>query len=404
VATHPDRHGTQSEKAVDSFDLTVSSVDSRLGVTARRLHDLEIFDGEVPEVHRVDAWPRRSTPAERTGADGPVDEASRPSRANVYVVSATQRARSAVPLDMRSLVPTVPGVPWWGALAIAAGTTFVGVLIDSARGNELTTAFTVFYVLGCVAAAVAVRYRGLFSAMVQPPLLLLAAVPVGQEFVSSGSTTGWKDLALNVAYPLVNRFPAMLLATLLVLAVGGFRIFVTRNNVAVRARAPRNRAAQPAAARRPARFAGEARSRGADPAAAASPVDARGRGRSRNGAPEKASVRDVTDTRARRRSRSDRMHEDPALAARPRRAEQDRAPRPTEPAAYRAAEPAQQYRGEPRQAPVRPVDYRPADYPPVDERRQPVRRPAVPEAEVTAVVPTQDYPAPRVRYRDRYED
>ena len=73
---HLDRLGNQLGKAVDSFNMTVSSMDTRVGVTARKLHDLEIFDGEVPEVQRVDAWPRRSTLAERAVADGPVDEAS----------------------------------------------------------------------------------------------------------------------------------------------------------------------------------------------------------------------------------------------------------------------------------------------------------------------------------------
>lgn len=56
--------------------MTVSSMDTRVGVTARKLHDLEIFDGEVPEVQRVDTWPRHSTLAERAVADGPVDETS----------------------------------------------------------------------------------------------------------------------------------------------------------------------------------------------------------------------------------------------------------------------------------------------------------------------------------------
>jgi len=74
VGTHLDRLGSQLGKAVDSFNLTVSSMDTRVGVTARKLHDLEIFDGDVPEVRSVDAWPRRSTLAETTRSTGPVDE------------------------------------------------------------------------------------------------------------------------------------------------------------------------------------------------------------------------------------------------------------------------------------------------------------------------------------------
>ncbi|MEE2034246.1 DNA recombination protein RmuC [Rhodococcus chondri] len=76
VGGHLDRLGSQLGKAVDSFNLTVSSMETRVGVTARKLSELEIFDGDVPEVRRVDSWPRRSTYTETTESDGPVDEAS----------------------------------------------------------------------------------------------------------------------------------------------------------------------------------------------------------------------------------------------------------------------------------------------------------------------------------------
>jgi len=76
VGSHLDRLGSQLGKAVETFNVTVSSMETRVGVTARKLHDLEIFDGDVPEIRRVDAWPRRSTQQGRTESDGPVDEAS----------------------------------------------------------------------------------------------------------------------------------------------------------------------------------------------------------------------------------------------------------------------------------------------------------------------------------------
>nr|WP_241385502.1 exosortase/archaeosortase family protein [Rhodococcus sp. CH91] len=277
-----------------------------------------------------------------------------------------------MPLDMRSLVPTVPGVPWWAAVAIAAGTTLVGVLLDSARGNELTAAFTAFYVLGCVAAVVAVRYRGLFTAMAQPPLLLFVAVPIGQQFVSSESMSGLQDLALNIAYPLVNRFPAMLLATVLALAVGGFRIYVARQATGVRAaRAPRERA-RPRAAKAKTAAPGDRPARRAARGRPSAATATRG-GTAVRTPSEKASVRDVTDTRPRRRVRAERAVDEHPV---PRRT---RAPRPADPV-------------------------------PAEDRR-PRRRPVAPEPEVgrpaaapTQAAPTQAYDAPRVRYRDRYED
>lgn len=76
VGGHLDRLGSQLGKAVDSFNLTVASMESRVAVTARKLSELEIFDGEHPEVQPVDAWPRRTTPTDISESGGPVDEAS----------------------------------------------------------------------------------------------------------------------------------------------------------------------------------------------------------------------------------------------------------------------------------------------------------------------------------------
>ncbi|WP_067816984.1 DNA recombination protein RmuC [Nocardia inohanensis] len=55
---HLDRLGAQLGKAVDAFNHTVASVETRVMVTARKLHDLEVADAPVPELHRVESWPR----------------------------------------------------------------------------------------------------------------------------------------------------------------------------------------------------------------------------------------------------------------------------------------------------------------------------------------------------------
>lgn len=144
-----------------------------------------------------------------------------------------------MPLAQRSAVPTIPGVPAWGAVAIAAAATFVGFVIDAVRGSELTSAFAVFYFLGCVAAVLAVRNRAVFTAMVQPPLLLVVAVPLAYQQFSSGSGGGLKDLLLNVAIPLVNRFPLMLTTTLVVVALGAGRMYIRRQAAGVIARPAR---------------------------------------------------------------------------------------------------------------------------------------------------------------------
>ncbi|WP_238840254.1 DUF6542 domain-containing protein [Prescottella equi] len=166
-------------------------------------------------------------------------------------MSATQRARSGVPLDQRSALPTVPGIPAWGAVAVAAGATFLGFAFDAVSGRELTSAFSAMYFLGCVLAVLAVRKRGMFTAVVQPPLLLFVAVPLGAQFLTDGAGTGLKDMAINVAYPLVNRFPLMLAATVVVGLIAAARVFLVQARPSAPAR-PRDRRAEarPARARR----------------------------------------------------------------------------------------------------------------------------------------------------------
>jgi hypothetical protein len=134
-----------------------------------------------------------------------------------------------VPAPQRSILPSVPGIPAGAAVLIAVACAFLGFLID-ANGDmtELTGTFATLYVLGCVVAVLVVRYRGLFSAMVLPPLLMFLAVPLAYQQLSGGSSSGGKDLLLNLAIPLVYRFPTMLLATALVLLIGGLRIFMAR--------------------------------------------------------------------------------------------------------------------------------------------------------------------------------
>ncbi|MFI8569646.1 DUF6542 domain-containing protein [Rhodococcus sp. NPDC078407] len=167
-------------------------------------------------------------------------------------MSTSQRARSGVPLDHRSILATLPGVPAWGAVAIAAGLTFLGFLIDAARGTELTGAFAFLYVLGCIAGVVLVRYRGLFTAMVQAPLILFVAVPLSYQYFTDDAGTSLKDIILNVAIPLVNRFPLMLLGTVVAVGLGAVRIVLKRQNThapAVR-RSPKRAEDKPTRAQR----------------------------------------------------------------------------------------------------------------------------------------------------------
>ncbi|MEU1952813.1 DUF6542 domain-containing protein [Nocardia rhamnosiphila] len=157
-------------------------------------------------------------------------------------MAASQRVNSRVPAPQRSLLPTVPGVPAYAAVLIAAACTFLGFLIDALGDvTDLTGTFSAFYILGCLAAVAAVRFRGLFTTMVLPPLLLFVAVPIAYRQLTGTSTASLKDILLNLAIPLVHRFPPMILATVLVLIIAGIRIAQFRSE---------NAAHETAAARR----------------------------------------------------------------------------------------------------------------------------------------------------------
>lgn len=76
VGGHLDKLGAQLGKAVDVFNLTVASMETRVTVTARKLNDLELFDGPVSEVRPVDSWPRPTNLAELAESDSHANEAS----------------------------------------------------------------------------------------------------------------------------------------------------------------------------------------------------------------------------------------------------------------------------------------------------------------------------------------
>lgn len=138
----------------------------------------------------------------------------------------SSRNRGRVPLDQRSVVATAPGVPWWGALAGAVAAVLIGFIIDTARGDQLTAVFTAMYVLGCLAAVLIVRNRSLFTALVQPPLLLAVVVPLAYWTFSAGATHSLKSMMFDMALPLVQRFPTMVGTTVAVWVIGAFRTVI----------------------------------------------------------------------------------------------------------------------------------------------------------------------------------
>ncbi|MFE5878155.1 DUF6542 domain-containing protein [Rhodococcus sp. NPDC056506] len=319
-------------------------------------------------------------------------------------MSATQRARSGVPLDKRSLIVTVPGLPWWGVILLAAGVTAVGVLIDATGGGgELTAVFSTFYFLGCLFAVVAASNKALFTAMAQPPLLLFAAVPIGHTLIGKDNSTALRDIAINIAYPLVNRFPIMLAATVVVLIIGGFRYFLLNQRPTGPARSTRSRRSATSASA----------ARDTSPAATRDP------------APETGRRRRVTDAPVSEppRRRAPEVDEQPAYRSTPRREPiQDERPLPPRrsplpPRVDRTHQPPTR-RPQPDSRPAADDDYpsygrrrapEPSAAPRREERMEPFFAsgddvsPPLPPRRRPPGVDLPAYPPPRVRYRDRDE-
>jgi hypothetical protein len=123
--------------------------------------------------------------------------------------------------DHRSALPRVPGIPWWGAVIVAATASAVGFAYDAGSGDKtLSAVFSVCYVAGCVLAVLAVRQSGVFSAVIQPPLILFFAVPTAFFVFHGSKITGIKDTLINCGYPLIERFPLMFFTSAVVLLIG----------------------------------------------------------------------------------------------------------------------------------------------------------------------------------------
>ncbi len=66
LAKHLDQLGGQLGKSVEAFNSTVSSMETRILVTARKLHELPAFPAEPPTVSSVDMVPRAVTRSDGT--------------------------------------------------------------------------------------------------------------------------------------------------------------------------------------------------------------------------------------------------------------------------------------------------------------------------------------------------
>lgn len=109
-------------------------------------------------------------------------------------------------------------------MLIAITATAIGFAFDAGSGSrELSTVFAVCYAIGCVGAVLAVRQVAVFTAVIQPPLILFVSVPTAYFLFTGGETSNLRDTAINCGYPLIERFPLMFFTSASVLLIGILR-------------------------------------------------------------------------------------------------------------------------------------------------------------------------------------
>ena len=99
---------------------------------------------------------------------------------------------------------------------------------------------------GASPPCVAVRQSGIFTAVIQPPLILFVAVPGAYFLFHGGEIDGVKDMLINCGYPLIERFPLMFFTSAMVLLIGLARWYMGMSHAPCRAR---RKAAEPAEGR-----------------------------------------------------------------------------------------------------------------------------------------------------------
>ena len=138
-------------------------------------------------------------------------------------------------------------------MVIAVSATLAGLAIEAGLGREdLGIVFAVFYAAGCIGAALAVRQSSIFTAVVQPPLLLSVAIPLAYFLFHGSEFGGLKDILITCGYPLIERFPLMLFTSVAVLLVGMTRWFLAMSPPSAVSAVSAGATENP----RPARFAG----------------------------------------------------------------------------------------------------------------------------------------------------
>ena len=130
----------------------------------------------------------------------------------------TTNAAARPRLADASVVSSVRGWPSWAVIALALGCTLTGAAIDGLTVGVLSWGLRIGFYLGVLGAALLVRRASIFTAMVQPPLVLVVGLVVGgMLFTNIGGLYG-------TALRIIATFPTMAMGTAAAVLIGLIRI------------------------------------------------------------------------------------------------------------------------------------------------------------------------------------
>ena len=130
----------------------------------------------------------------------------------------TTKSATHLSLADSSVLTSVRGWPSWAVVVLAVALTFAGTAVDGLTTGALSWGLRIGFYLGVVFAALLVRRRSIFTAMVQPPLVLVFGIVVGGWlFTNAGGMYG-------TALKIIGSFPTMAIGTALAVIIGLIRI------------------------------------------------------------------------------------------------------------------------------------------------------------------------------------
>lgn len=116
-----------------------------------------------------------------------------------------------------SVLASVRGWPSWMVIVLALATTIAGTAVDGLTTGVLAWGLRIGFYLGVVLAALLVRRGSIFTAMVQPPLVLAVGFVIGEKLFTD---EGGYAMLIH----LVNTFPTMAIGTAAAVVIGLIRI------------------------------------------------------------------------------------------------------------------------------------------------------------------------------------